>query len=106
MGTGEEAMKMRIQRADGRVETLSLVPPVEAHFGTTMWRLHCADGTDHFFLEDGHYDGWRRECLPPLETMEQAAHEIHSNLSPSDGNEAASSESPTERRSVYSMIEV
>lgn len=50
-------MKMRVQRGDGRIETISLVGPCEVHHGEGMDHIHSADGMDYYFLHDGTYDG-------------------------------------------------
>lgn len=53
-------MKMRVQRRDGRVETIALVGPAEIHHGEDLDHVHSADGLDHYFTPDGFYDGWGR----------------------------------------------
>ena len=53
-------MRLRVQHDDGRIEILTLVPPVEAVPGENMNRLACGDGTDFFFTLEGYYDGWGR----------------------------------------------
>jgi hypothetical protein len=55
-------MKIRVQRSDGQIETLTLVPPITIHYGMAMNHFNCGDGMDHYFNEDGTYDGWGRAC--------------------------------------------
>lgn len=62
-------MRIRVQRRDGAIETITLVPPVtiddspyDVPEGTGMLtQMNCGDGTEHYFTFDtGHYDGWGR----------------------------------------------
>ena len=63
-------MRLRVQRTDGNIETITLVPSVEAALGDEHNILVDSTGTQYVFGEDGHYEGWGRkvEC----ESMEQA----------------------------------
>jgi hypothetical protein len=59
-------MKLRVQRGDGSIETISIVGPVEIDEGRTMAHIHSAEGLDHYFTFDGHYDGWGMACNIPI----------------------------------------
>jgi len=52
-------VKIKVVRNDGSVETLSLTFPLSGKSKMIV----SADGTEHFFLEDGTYDGWGRPIL-------------------------------------------
>ena len=72
-------MKIQVVRVDGSIETISLVGTVTAHepgnkleYPRNQSPLHvAATGMDHFFREDGRYDGWGMACNLP--TMDDAA---------------------------------
>ena len=51
-------MKLRVQRGDGSIETISLVGPAEIHHSKGTNLIRSASGMDHYFLPDGSYDGW------------------------------------------------
>lgn len=53
-------MKLRVQHKDKRIETITLVPPVQVVLGKSMNHFVCGDGTDFYFTSDGFYDGWGR----------------------------------------------
>ena len=55
-------MKIRVQRDDGRIEVLTMVPPLiaEKESNTGYFCITTGDGTEHFFRGDGTYDGWGR----------------------------------------------
>lgn len=57
-------MKLRVQRVDGSIETISIVGPVEIDEGRTMAHIHSAEGLDHYFNFDGSYDGWGMGFAP------------------------------------------
>lgn len=66
-------MKIRVQRRDGRIETITLVPPVsEIRDGSNLSSFKCGEGVEHFFTPEGHYDGWGRftEGIPMNEAEE------------------------------------
>ncbi len=50
-------MKLRVQREDGRIETIEIAGQWIAAEGEVLNRLS-GDFVDHFFTPDGHYDGW------------------------------------------------
>ena len=51
-------VKIRVQRQDGSIETLTLASGTwECVNGKLMSRLQY-EGFEHFFTEDGYYDGW------------------------------------------------
>lgn len=64
-------MKVRVQRRDGRIETIQVVGPVEVHHGEKLDHFHAADGMDHYFTNEGFYDGWG-QAAPPGMTPEDA----------------------------------
>ena len=64
-------MKIRVCRSDSRIEVLTLVPPVVVEEWHDALRLTCGDGTDHFFMEDGTYEGWGRRLSEPIEGEEE-----------------------------------
>jgi len=52
-------MKLRVQRADGRIETITLREgPWEVIDGQHQNRIMTEPRLDHYFTKDGHYDGW------------------------------------------------
>ena len=52
-------MKLRVQRDDHEVEEIDLAWPVSiVPANATLWRVKDADGIEHFFTEDGYYDGF------------------------------------------------
>ena len=51
-------VRLRVQHKDGRIETLDIAQSVSILEGAELDRIVCADGTEHFFTKDGHYDGW------------------------------------------------
>ena len=60
-------MKIRVQQRDGTIETISLAGPVSLVEGDVLSRMTSAEGLEHFFTSDGHYDGWGRACNVSLE---------------------------------------
>lgn len=75
-------MKIRVQRRDECTEIITLVPPIEIQEPfyevpegvSRLTHFHCGDGTDHFFTQDGYYDGWGRGI--PEGVAEEEAIEI------------------------------
>lgn len=68
-------MRLKVVHRDGRIETLTIVPPVYFEAGETLWFLRGGDGTEHWFqVDDGTYDGWGRAVNLP--SVESAAEEI------------------------------
>ena len=65
-------MKIRVQRRDGRIETISVVGPAKIHHGDGLDHLHSADSLDHYFTPEGYYDGWGKAVAgePVLGTPE------------------------------------
>jgi hypothetical protein len=59
-------MKIRVQQHDGSIETISLAGPVSLAEGDILSRITSAEGLEHFFTSDGHYDGWGKICSIPL----------------------------------------
>jgi hypothetical protein len=53
-------MKLRVQHESGEIEVLSLVPPIEATEGHRQNHLRSGEGLEHYFTQDGFYDGWAR----------------------------------------------
>ena len=51
-------MKIQVVRRNGSHEILTLTEPLTIVRGTHMNRLKTSTGMDHFFNEDGTYDGW------------------------------------------------
>lgn len=52
-------MELRVQRENEEVETIVLVEPVTViPAAATLWRLQDAAGIEHYFTEDGYYDGY------------------------------------------------
>lgn len=52
-------MRIAVTRCDGDTEIINLHGTVIISDGPGQARIHCADGTDHFFcLSDGKYDGY------------------------------------------------
>ena len=77
-------MRVRVQLRDGKMETITLVPPITIHDSPydvpngvgMLAHLHCGDGTDHYFTYDsGHYDGWGRAAAE-ASTLNDAAEVI------------------------------
>jgi hypothetical protein len=55
-------MKIRVIRSeDHREELISIVGPVEISEGDHLSSLHSAEGLDHYFTQDGYYDGWGKD---------------------------------------------
>lgn len=51
-------MQLRVQHENGEMEELTLIDPVIAiPAKATLWRLQDAAGVEHYFTEDGYYDG-------------------------------------------------
>lgn len=71
-------MKIKVIRADGRTEILTMVPPIvaECESESGYFRLACSDGTGHFFNGDGTYDGWDRKVDWPISTPQQSIDRI------------------------------
>ena len=58
-------MKLRVQREDGRIETLELCGSWVFRDGKLLCRMAHESGYEHFFTPEGYYDGWG-SCLAPL----------------------------------------
>ena len=56
-------MELRVQYEDKRIESITLVPPVEVLLGKSMNHFACGDGTDFYFTSEGYYDGWGRSTV-------------------------------------------
>ena len=69
-------MKIRVQRADGRVEILTLRGPVEVAEGKFQNRITDRSGLDHYFTHEGFYDGWGGAVC----CDEQTAHEMIASM--------------------------
>jgi hypothetical protein len=53
------SMKLRVQRADGKIETISLREGTWSVIdGRFQNRITTEPRLDHYFTPDGHYDGW------------------------------------------------
>lgn len=59
---GRRARLVRIicQMEDGTPRILDLVAPIEIRQGAFLNRITDGTGSEHFFTEEGHYDGWGR----------------------------------------------
>lgn len=56
-------MNLRVQHESGEVEALQLEWPVcIVPASATLWRMKDANGVEHFFTEDGYYDGYGAAC--------------------------------------------
>ncbi len=53
-------MKLRVQHEFGRIEILSLAPPVQFFEGVAQSYILSGEGLEHYFTQDGYYDGWAR----------------------------------------------
>ena len=51
-------MKIQVVRNDGSREAITLTEPLTVIRGDRMNRLVCQTGMEHWFTEDGIYDGW------------------------------------------------
>ncbi len=51
-------MKIRVQRSDGAIETISLEGKWEVVDGEFQNRITREPRFDHWFTHDGYYDGW------------------------------------------------
>ena len=51
-------MQIRVQHEDNRMEVLTLVPPTSVDQGKNMTVIRDASGMEHWFTEEGYYDGW------------------------------------------------
>ena len=60
-------MKLRVQREDGRIETLELCGTWVFQDGKVLGRITHESGYEHFFTPEGYYDGWG-SCLVPAGT--------------------------------------
>ena len=60
----DAAMKIRVQREDGRIETLELCGTWVFQDGKLLSRMTQESGYEHFFTPEGYYDGWG-SCLIP-----------------------------------------
>jgi hypothetical protein len=57
-------MKIILQTETGERKTITLVPPITIRDRDGLNVLACGDGTEHFFTQDGYYDGWGRAVAP------------------------------------------
>lgn len=55
-------MNIQVVRCDGSTEVLTLTEPLEVSRGEGMNCLKTSTGMEHFFLQDGRYDGWGMPC--------------------------------------------
>jgi hypothetical protein len=51
-------MKIQVVRQDGRHETLTLTEPLTLVRGERQNTLVTQTGMEHFFTQEGRYDGW------------------------------------------------
>jgi hypothetical protein len=59
-------MNIRVQRRNGEMLTINVASPLEITNDTgrpddrkqPFTHLHSANGMDHYFTQDGYYDGW------------------------------------------------
>jgi hypothetical protein len=58
------AMKLRVQREDGQIETLELCGTWVFQEGKLLGRMVQESGCEYFFTPEGYYDG-RGSHLPP-----------------------------------------
>jgi hypothetical protein len=66
-------MKIRVQRSDGRIETITLREGQwEVIDGQYQNRLTMNPRFDHYFTQDGYYDGWAGDVC----CDEQTSHEM------------------------------
>jgi hypothetical protein len=66
-------VKLRVQRSDGRIETITLRKGSwEVVDGEYQNRLTAEPRFDHYFTQDGHYDGWGGA----VSCDEETAHEM------------------------------
>lgn len=75
---GRPVMKIRVQRNNDSVETLSLKGTWQVIEGKHQNRISDESGVDHFFTHDGYYDGWggavccdEQTAADTLQAMEQ-----------------------------------
>jgi hypothetical protein len=64
LAPGGAAMKLRVQREDGRIETLELYGTWVFREGKLLSRLVCETGCEYFFTPEGYYDGWGSYIAP------------------------------------------
>ena len=57
-------MKIRVQREDGRIETLELCGTWVFQEGKLLGRIVQENGFEHFFTPEGYYDGWGSYVTP------------------------------------------
>ena len=57
-------MKLRVQREDGRIETLDLCGTWVFQEGKLLGRIAHESGYEHFFTPEGYYDGWGSSLAP------------------------------------------
>ena len=51
-------MKIRVQHENGTIETIELIEPLKVHEGNWLNSIFSNDGLDHYFTQEGYYDGW------------------------------------------------
>lgn len=51
-------MKIKVQREDGKVETIPLGDSLMLSDGHSLNCLRLSCGFQHFFTKEGYYDGW------------------------------------------------
>ena len=51
-------MKLRVQHRDGRIETITLHGQWSIIEGEFLNRIVDETGSEHFFTQEGYYDGW------------------------------------------------
>lgn len=69
MATELEVVKIQVVRVDGRHETLTLTAPVTVREHVVI----TGTGMEHFFLDDGRYDGWGMPLGDGLQGTEEDA---------------------------------
>jgi hypothetical protein len=67
-------MKIRVQRRDGALETITLKGSQFILDGDTLDHFVSEHGREHFFTKDGYYDGWGQQVRTEM-TMEQVKSE-------------------------------
>jgi len=79
-------VKIKVCHEGGEVETLEFVSPLVVHEGKHLNSIRSNDGLDHYFTQEGEYDGWgcgfvrsttasANESIESIEAMRQI--EVH-----------------------------
>lgn len=69
-------MKIQVIRCDGKTETITLTDPVSISRGEGMNCLKTSTGFEHFFTQDGIYDGWGMSFAGSFEEAESVIEEV------------------------------